>query len=385
LTEPEGQGRPLSALMFVAANVAAGALNYVFQVIASRTLDKAAFGDLSLWLAKLSIAAVIASVAQYTGTLLPVSGSTLRVAATALAASTVVLSLVAWLLPDGSPGLMLALALAFGIANGWVTGQAQNRLLLATFAAAALIVPIVKISIALAPIGHWTGVDRFYGALALGYAPAVVFVAVRLMTTRAAAAGRKTGESLASGLSAALVLAFAAAAFPQIDLIVVKATQDPATFQTFARVSLFYKAVFFLFLIAANWLLPYDIRDRAPRFLRLDSVWLFPAGLLVSAAMAVVSPFVSSLIMHWDEAPPARLVFLACENMCLLSWIFLIVQSACARKRIRPGVLLLGGLVATYALVRALSPSIATYFVVTIAASTAMLTTYITSSVRRPR
>jgi hypothetical protein len=219
--------------------------------------------------------------------------------------------------------------------------------------------------------------QRFYEAFALSYAPSIAYICVHLVVTRQAPSVHEKRIALIAALTAPLLLAFAAAACPQIDLIVVKATQPAEVFQTFARASLFYKAVFFLFLIGANWLLPYEIRGTAPRFIRLESGFFLIAGVVVSAALALTGPFVSSWVMHWSEAPPMRLIFLSCWNMCLLSWIFLLIQKACAQDRVRPAALLLAGVSVVYGAVWLVAPSITLYFTITIAAAAGMILIYV--------
>jgi hypothetical protein len=181
-------------------------------------------------------------------------------------------------------------------------------------------------------------------------------------------------------LGAPLLLASATAAFPQVDLIVVRATQGAAVFQDFARASLFYKGLYFLVLILSQWMLPYQIRRSPSSVVRFKWVTLVAISIIGSAAIALVAPTVSSQIMRWPDAPPGIMIFLSCCNLSLLSWVLLLMQEACAHDRFRQAMAMLGALGAAYAIVWTSSPRLAIYFAMTIAASSATIAIYLTQA-----
>ncbi len=59
--------------IYMAANIAAGLLNYLFQVVASRQLSAADFSQMSSWVAHVSVFFILAGVLQYSSNFLPAS------------------------------------------------------------------------------------------------------------------------------------------------------------------------------------------------------------------------------------------------------------------------------------------------------------------------
>jgi hypothetical protein len=262
-----------------------------------------------------------------------------------------------------------ALTILSATVNGWLLGQAQNRLLFYTLSTATLLVALCKLAVVWPSFWRPSSADLFYVAIAISYAPSILFLAARLGLSRGVPSPSAPVGGLAGALGVPLLLASAAAAFPQLDLIVVKATQDAGTFQDFARASLFYKGLYFLFVILLQWMLPYQVRSRSSSVPRLDRRMLVAVGVASSALIAFVAPNVASLVMRWPDAPPRTMIFLSCCNVCLLSWILLLVQEACARDHSRQALALLGSVGGAYAVVWTLSSALAVYFAITIAAN----------------
>lgn len=362
--------------VFVASSFAGSALHYLFQVVAARSLDKTAFANLSFWLANVSLGFVLASLTQYAGNFRPASDMRLRSIAPLLGAVVTILSLAVAVRRGWSPVTIGAVAIVSSAINGWLMGQAQHRLLFYTLSTATLLIAVVKVGLAVISIGSISGVDRFYLAIALSYLASTVFLAARLAVLHGGEwSGRSAGA--ASSVGAAIILALAAGVLPQLDLIAVSATQPAGIFQDFARVSLFYKALYFGLLIVAQWMLPYQIRGRSPALARLDGAMLFAAGPIAAAIVALSTPLVASLVMHWPDTPPRLMVFLSCWNMCMLSWVFLLVQEACAHGRLNRAATLLTALAAVYAVVWATAPPLTVYFIVTITAASACIAVHL--------
>jgi hypothetical protein len=74
------------------------------------------------------------------------------------------------------------------------------------------------------------------------------------------------------------------------------------------------------------------------------------------------------------------MIFLSCCNVCLLSWILLLVQEACAHDHSRHAIALLGSVGGAYAVVWTLSPALAVYFAIIIAANCTTIAIYLARS-----
>ena len=372
--------RSMPALAFLVANVAGGGLHYVYQVVASRSLDKPAFAAFSFWLANISLGFVLASVAQYVGNFQPTSNGRLRSVAPVLGGAVVALSLLAVTGGRSSLATLSALTILSATVNGWLLGQAQNRLLFYTLSTATFLVALCKLAVVWPSFWRASSADLFYVAIDVCYAPSILFLAVRLGLSRGVPSPSAPVGGLAGALGAPLFLASAAAAFPQLDLIVVKATQDAGTFQDFARASLFYKGLYFLFVILLQWMLPYQVRSSSSTVPRLNRSVLVAVSIASSALVAFVAPTVASLVMRWPDAPPRTMIFLSCCNVCLLSWILFLMQEACAHGRSGHAMALLGSVGVAYAVVWTFSPALAVYFAITIAANCTTIAIYLARS-----
>jgi hypothetical protein len=370
----------MPALAFLVSNLAGGGLHYLYQVVASRSLDKAAFSTFSFWLASISLGFVLASVAQYVGNFQPTSNGRLRFVAPALGGVVVALALVAVTGGGRSLAIVGALTILSATVNSWLLGQAQNRLLFYTFSTATLLVALCKLAVVWPSLWRPSSADLFYVAIVVSYAPSILFLAARLSLSRGVPSPSTPVGGLAGALGAPLILASAAAAFPQLDLMVVKATQDAGTFQDFARASLFYKGLYFVFVILSQWMLPYQVRRSSSSVPRLDRNVLFAFSIASSALIALVAPTVGSVVMRWPDAPPRAMIFCSCFNVCLLSWILFLIQEACAHHRSRHAIALLGSVGGAYAVVWTLSPGLAGYFAIAVAANCAAIAIYLARS-----
>jgi hypothetical protein len=373
--------RSMPALVFLVSNFAGGGLHYLYQVVASRSLDKAAFSAFSFWLANISLGFVLASVAQYVGNFQPTSNSRLRSVAPALGGAVVALSLLAVANGGLSLATVSAMTILSATVNSWLLGQAQNRLLFYTFSTATLLVALCKLAVVWPSFWRASSADLFYVAIVVSYAPSILFLAMRLSLSRGVPSPSAPVGGLAGALGAPLFIASAAAAFPQLDLIVVKATQDAGTFQDFARASLFYKGLYFAFVILLQWMLPYQVRRSSSSVPRLNRNVLFAVSIGSSALIALVAPTVASVVMHWPDAPPRAMIFCSCCNVCLLSWILFLIQEACAHGRSGHALALLGSVGGAYAVVWTLSPALSVYFAIALAANCTTIAIYLA----RPR
>jgi hypothetical protein len=323
--------------LFVALNFIAGFLHYLFLVLASRQLPAGEFSDLSAWLAYLSFAFLGAAVLQYLSCFVPLSRkhAKLFVAAGLIFAAAVGLLPAAFRFDHAMIGALGGLmACAFGI----FLGQAQARLLFMALSAGNLAVGFFKLLFAL--ILPFAEAESYFWAVPLSYAPAIVLLSVVLFR-HAHEPPKAEGAGLKSAILSTVVLGAASALFPQFELMLMRATQMPEAFNAFARLSLFYKAIFFVFLIFSQWLLPHQLRDPKRAGKALSDPRLYAGAVLLAAAGALLGPYVATLVLGWGAAPSRARILLSCWNMGLLTWIFLLLQDLSARRRNKAALLLL--------------------------------------------
>jgi hypothetical protein len=331
---------------FVAANVVAGLLHYLFQVIASRRMSAAEFSQFNSWFAHMAVFFFIGGLLQYAANFFPAGRRRLR--ATVVIVNLFTLSLLAlWpLTPAGATVLHAVMVLTGAAAIGWLTGQAQIRLLFLTIAAVNLLTALTKLSVIFWVKVEPAVLEQFVFAVFASYLPALWWLSAKMWNGSDAEAHptprAPTGHWLESW-SAPVVLSVAGAVIPQMDLVIMSRIQSAVMFQEFARASLFYKGIYFFIAIFAQWLLPHQIRAREGR-LATASLGMAALSIGGSAALTLASPLVVAWILHWESTPPPLLTFSSCLNMSLLTWIFLLIQEACAQGRVRMAAFTLAAL-----------------------------------------
>lgn len=362
---------------FVALNFIAGFLHYLFLVMASRQLPAGDFSDLSAWLAYLSFAFLGAAVLQYLSCFVPLARkhSRLFVAAGLVFAAAVCALPAAYSFDHAMIGAFGGLmACAFGI----FLGQAQARLLFMALSCGNLAVGFFKLIFALTlPLA---GAESYFWAVPLSYAPAIVLLSAVLF--RHAHEPPKTeGGGIRSAILSTVVLGAASALFPQFELMLMRATQGQDAFNAFARLSLFYKAIFFVFLIFSQWLLPYQLRDPKRAGKALADPRLYGGTVLMAAAGAMLGPFVATLALGWPAAPARAQILLSCWNMGLLTWIFLLLQDLTARRRNKTALATLAAVFLIAPLQLAGGFAIETYYAAAIVWNSILIWKTVTSSV----
>lgn len=329
--------------LYLVLNMAAAALNYSFQLLAARDLSREQFGAFSTWFAWLSLALVAASFIQYAvnfGT--SASMSRRRLLMQFMLGVLVVTWAVSMTASPTTPLALGASAVVIAALLGWTCGQAQVRLMLVPLALSATLIAAVKVLLVLIPPGHdLVGPSHYQLAMTLAVLPALAVLSLQLARTLPAgphtmpAAARVHGKNFA----APMILAIAAAALPQVDLLALSLTSPPNEFEDFARTSLFTKAVFFLFLLGAQWFLPHQVRDEVRPELTSASIWR-----IVAVAFATVlllawgTPYLSDFL-GWSAPPPFAMVVLACSHMALLSGIYFGIQLHCVTGAVGKAVL----------------------------------------------
>ena len=323
---------------FAAASLAAGLLNYFFQVIASRQLDAAAFSALNAWFAELSIFLLLSGILNYGSLFSPVPRARARAVIVALNLAALGLFALWWRL-EGPLSLARAVVLLLTAYIGaWLAGQVQIRLALGLVAVAGLLTGATKLAATWWPVGTPATLDRYGLALFVCGLPTIWLYSAYLW--RAPDAEPRAGKPVWLPV---VLLSAATAIVPQFDLVLMHNTQAAEAFERFARASLFYRAIYYMIAILAQWLLPRQVRGQ-------ESIWrvgwapLAAFTLAASLGLTAVSPLVSVHLLHWESAPGAALIFLSCLHMSTLAMLFLGVQRACAEGDARRAGEIVGAL-----------------------------------------
>jgi hypothetical protein len=338
---------------FVAAGLITGVLSYLFQVVATRSLEANQFATLAAWIAYLSFGFVIASMVQYASGFHPLSKSKLRVVAPALAMVSLFSSGILVGVGVRDPVTIALIGVANSSLMAFLYGQAQYRTMFLTLAIGTLVTSSIKLIYVLPGPPE---IERYYWALA--YAPVAGAMVFAYGLFRYGNDERQ--PLVSSAWRAAIVMAIASILFPQFELALMRHTQPPAEFVNFAKASLFYKGAFFLFLIGAQWILPYQLKSgkELPVFRKR----LFAMCLVTTICAVATTPFVGRYLLNWTEIPALEWIALSSGNMCLLTWIFLIVQEYCTKGRDRTAAYILAAVAIPALLQFAISLSVAAYY-----------------------
>ena len=324
------------------ASLFSGGCNYFFQVVAARQLSAADFANFNGWFADLAVFFMFGGVLQYAANFRPAHSGAIR--ATLLTANIfIACATVYWFITPGILTLDRALIiLCAATLMGWLMGQVQIRLQFTIISLINIIAAGGKLAMTALPYGLPNELYRYALAMFITYLPSLWLMTAYLWWAP------ETQATSSARWAAAVFLSIATAIMPQFDLALMHHTQSVAAFSDFARASLFYKAIYFLIFILAQWLLPRQLKEKSTPGLG-GAPAVFAVGLILSFALAMLSPLISVWLLHWSEAPAPTLVFLSCLHTTLLALIFLRIQEACARDQLKTaGIMLMAlGLEAT--------------------------------------
>lgn len=366
-----------AAAFFAVANVVAGILHYFFQVWSSSQLSVLEFGELNSWIAYFSVALSLGAFAQYGANFFIASPAVLRM----VCWLTLLLSVLSFFAPwhvGQTNGLIAALfGVTMGVTFSWCMGQAQARLAFVVMGLGVLICAIAKFALA----GVRFPVDQpsmeLAWAVALAYSPALVWMSVVLIIQGSywpRIEGR--GHGFSAGLGASAILSFASVFIPQADIIAIHQTQSPDVIGEFARVSLLYKAVFFGFLILAQWLLPHQLasaetQPQVARWLagsrwRVLGVGMVSGVVMMSGSLAIGGLIMPGLTDAWVW------IVLSCFNMVWLTNLFFSIQLDCVEENLKRAGLTVAALVAEAGFAIYLKMPVTRYLLFAIACNTAL-------------
>lgn len=319
-----------SISLFVFINILAGIFNYLFQIVAGRNLTVGEFSSFNEWFAFASLFAFGGGLLQNGANFYPVEKTALirQYAIYAFICLMVLWSVVS---EKSTISTFTISFVIMSIINGWLVGQSQVRLMFTTMASAGAILALTKIALTFFPVAEVNALT-YIKIATVAIVPSILFLgAIQIFGKQKNTANRQ--HSSYQALFSAAILTASAAIVPQMDIIILSKTLDRGIFEQFIQASIFYKAVFFFFLIFAQWLLPQQVRQ-SQTFVGKYLFNFIPVALTLTGAiaLALVSEPVSNYIMNWNPAPPRTFVFLSCVNMSLLTWIFLLIQESCSKK-----------------------------------------------------
>lgn len=344
-----------AALALTVASFGGAAFNYLFQVHAAAVLDAAAFGELSAWLAWVTLAGLVATVVQFVSLdhrLADAQWQLLVRGAGVVSFALVVGQLV---LGARTPRVVLGgSAIAAGILLYAIVGQLQARLELGIMALSVMVSTGARFALPFA----WARDARepwFYVAHAGASFAAVA--AVALVAARGGGGGGErehergredAGASARWRLRRPILLAFATVLFPIVDVLVVSSTQDAVTTGAFSRLALAARVVFFSGTAALQILLPHQLRaattgETPPWYVMQLQRWLTPAAI---AGAAVLALLLDRVILRPQGAEQVWL-WASCFSSALLVALLGHVNRFAARSELGLAAACVAGVVAT--------------------------------------
>lgn len=351
-----------AALTFAIASVAAGLLNYSFQVHGAAVLDAAAFGRMSEWLAEVSVLSAIAPVAQFASLEVRAPRSRLSAALAVVGLASVVIVAAHILAGYGAPRVVLGASSVVGaIVLYAVIGQLQARLRLAEVAAAIFATAALRASLPFA----WPREVREGGFLVAHAAATFAGIVV------AAALGRRFLRAHASEVEAPplvpavppssserwrlhllrpALLAFATVAFPFRDVLVLSWANDAATTGQFSRAALAARIVFFagaapIQVILSHQRVSAETGQPGPPFVRLAERWLAPS-VIVGSLLLAAGVDMALLHTHGEERV---WLFASCLDAAVLIALVAELQRLAAHRRLGAVAIAIGLAIASSA------------------------------------
>lgn len=353
---PETKSKaPVEAMLFAGFSALGGGLHYLFQLEAAKTMSALEFGEFSVWAGGVSAWMFLGALAQFVAVFFPMQKKMLLTVSGILVSLAVPLGLFAHTHPDKTMFLGV-LAVLFSITTSWLVGQAQIRNIFILLGLVNFLLGLGKfLALPFAPESH-----RFYFAFLGGYPIALVALFLgHYFTTRKPALRPKT---LQQGLSTAIILSALTMIIPQLDILFIGYTQTPEITGQFARVSLFYRAIFFSVMILAQWYLPKQIAQKNKTGTK-PFLYLGVAGLTVSIAAFIIGPYFASHFLRIELADYRIWILLSCINITALTMFYLRAQESLAHNEFLPGASSLGLLCCFIGVLYKIGPGVEKYLI----------------------
>lgn len=347
--------------LFFAAGLVAGVLNYGYQVLASRELSASEFAALNGWFANLAVFFFLAGILQYGSVFFPSKGPRLKLQLAAINLASFGFVWLWFALPPELSVERAIIILVTSTAYGWVMGQVQTRMAFGLLAGINFVQAALKVLIIAVPFFAGARLEAYALALFVTIVPSQLVASVALW--RSETPVRPDRVSGWRSWIAPALLSCAVALMPQYDLVLMSHTQAATAFEEFARASLFYKGVYFVLFIVAQYLLPQQIHGKI-EVRNLGLAVGFAA--VASTVITLAAPFVGRVILKWDHEPSWWLILGSCLHMSLLTLAYLGIQQTCADGRVGLAALALVLLLAKGAAQWVIGLDVSTYLAVAI-------------------
>lgn len=342
-----------AALAITAASIAAGVLNYSFQVHAATVLDEAAFGLLSAWLARVGVVGAIATVVQFLSLDFALEDRRFR-GLLRLVGGLACAVLAAHLLFGNSfsKTLLGVSTVTSGVVLYAVVGQLQARLRLGLVAGSLFVVTALRFALPFV----WSDAARaqgFYVAQAAAGSAGLVAAAVLIGGARRseeAEAAPPIEADRRLRLGRPLLLAIATVLFPLLDVLVVSSTQDATTTGAYSRIQLASRVVFFAGAAALQLLLPHELhaakhRSALPLFAARLQRGLAPGIIALAIALAAV---LDLFVLH-PQGEARIWLYASCVSTALLVAVLGHVNAFAAEDRLGIAAATVAGVIVTSA------------------------------------
>ena len=366
-----------NSFFLLAANLLAGALNYLYQVKGAAALRAVDYGALSLWLAYVGLALAVGAAAQILSNFMPIARSRIHLVgggAVILGAATAGLLLLTsstssqWDAPSLSLGVI---TVVIGIFFNFLQGQLQSQGLFAAMSIGLFAQAATRIAL----ISGTTQANRYALATTVSLAIGVALGGAALLIAHfkqgwQVAQSHLQNRKILSEIAGALILAVSIALIPQMDLLNLRWARSPEELGQFARAALFAKAVFFAALTLLQVTLPFHIRQlrggiTAQEFAsvqKLERLGL-AACYLGSIALYWLGPWLTRRLLGFELAREQRFwVPLSCLAMTALYGHLQKIQLRCAEGRWNLAAFRLAALVLGMGIAALIQPSTVTVY-----------------------
>ena len=344
---PQSRAEKLNAVLFLGLSAVSGAVYYIYQLLAAKLLSPEDFGQFSGWMAWVYLGLAGGAFTQYLGNFFPVQKKGLKVSLGFAYLISFFVVMGFWLSSEFNALKIGWMAILISPFAGWLAGQTQRRLLLITFSFGGFLMAVAKLGIVfLLPYANdlmnisVTRAELFYWSLPLSLVIGIAYFGAILARERKRSpiSFAKADSHIRTRILGAVLLSFSSVFIPNIDLVYVNHIQPSSVLTQFAQVSLFYKIVFFVILIIAQWLLPRqlnrtDEQSRSTRRMKLF-VRVCSLGLMFSLVASAVAPQFYKIVLGKEFLAPMLWVFMSCFNVSLLTGIFLEVQDQIASLKV---------------------------------------------------
>lgn len=331
--------KKFEAGFFVIANIIAGVLHYLYQVVGVKRLDTTSFGQLTAWMAYAALGFSLGLLAQSMANFFPQSVKSLRWQGPATFFFALLLCWIA-ISMDLTPTHHAVIGILMFTLFGWMNGQCQTQKMFWVMGLLGLVVGVFKLGVVVFP--ESITLENFYWGYTLnsiiGLAVVMVVFLVRSKNT-----SKAQTQDVRLGFTAAAILAFITMFIPQFDVLFVAQTQPEAVTAEFAQVALVYRGIFFFILIFAQWLLPSQIQSGKSGLSSKDEkkrvFMAVGGGVLIAALASTLGPPVAKVILGIELGDHPIWIFLSTVHVSILTVLFLRIQRECAGLKVGSALL----------------------------------------------